>query len=74
MYLGMPESDFPDIRALHLFANMEEENFHDLLRGAYVQNFPPQIELIEEGDPSDFLHIVLSGSVELVRRQIIWDI
>lgn len=65
MYLGMPELDFPDIRALHLFANMEEENFHDLLRGAYVQNFPPQIELIEEGDPSDFLHIVLSGSVEL---------
>ena len=65
MYLGMPESDFPDIRALHLFADMAEENFRGLLRGAYVQNFPPQIELIEEGDPSDFLHIVLSGSVEL---------
>jgi CRP/FNR family transcriptional activator FtrB len=35
------------------------------MRGSYVQNFPPQIELISEGDPSDFLHVVLSGSVEL---------
>lgn len=65
MYLGMPESEFPDIRALHLFEDMEEEHFRALLRGSYVQNFPPQIDLIEEGDPSDFLHIVLSGSVEL---------
>lgn len=65
MYLGMPESDFPDIRGLHLFAEMSDENFLALMRGSYVQNFPPQIDLIEEGDPSDFLHIVLSGSVEL---------
>lgn len=65
MYLGMPESDFPDIRGLHLFADMSDETFLALMRGSYVQNFPPQIQLIEEGDPSDFLHIVLSGSVEL---------
>lgn len=65
MYLGMPESDFPDIRRLHLFADMDDDHFRALLRGSYVQNFPPQIELIEEGDPSDFLHIVLSGSIEL---------
>ncbi|MEZ5780049.1 MAG: cyclic nucleotide-binding domain-containing protein [Rhizobiaceae bacterium] len=36
-----------------------------LMRGAYVQNFPPQIELITEGEPSDFLHIILSGAVDL---------
>ena len=36
-----------------------------LCGGAYVQNFPAQIELITEGEPSDFLHIVLSGSVDL---------
>ncbi len=61
----MPESDLPDIRGLHLFEEMSDEHFRALMRGSYVQNFPPQIELIEEGDPSDFLHIVLSGSVEL---------
>lgn len=64
----MPESDFPDIRSLHLFSEMDDTHFRALLRGAYVQNFPPQIELIDEGDPSDFLHIILSGSVELFSR------
>jgi len=65
MRLGMPESDYPDIRELHLFKNMTDEHFTALMRGAYVQNFPPHIELIAEGDPSDFLHVVLSGSVDL---------
>lgn len=62
----MPESDFPHIRRIHLFSAMADEQFAALMRAAYVQNFPPQIELISEGDPSDFLHIVLSGSVDLV--------
>ncbi len=65
MLLGMPESDYPDIRGLHLFEHMSDEHFSALMRGSYVQTFPPQIDLISEGDPSDFLHIVLSGSVEL---------
>ena len=26
---------------------------------------PPQIDLIAEGEPSDFLHVVIAGSVEL---------
>lgn len=61
----MPESTYPEVRALDLFADMSEGNFEALMRGAYVQNFPPQIELISEGDPSDFLHILLSGAVDL---------
>ena len=63
--LDMPESDYPDIRALHLFSGMDLERFATLMRGSYVQTFPPQIELITEGDPSDFLHVILSGSAEL---------
>ena len=65
MKLGMPESDHPDIRGLALFADMDNDNFVSLMRGSYVQYFPPQIELISEGGPSDFLHVVLSGSVDL---------
>lgn len=64
----MLDSHHPDIRVLDLFANMEEENFQTLMRASYVQNFPPQIELITEGEPSDFLHIVISGSVELFSK------
>ncbi len=57
--------DITEVRGLPLFAGMEQENFETLMRGGYVQTFPPQVELITEGDPSDFLHIVTEGSVEL---------
>ncbi len=36
-----------------------------LVRGAYVQTFPPQVQLVVEGDRADFLHVLLSGTVEL---------
>lgn len=61
----MPDLSFREICDLALFSQMADENFSALMRGAYVQNFPAQIELITEGDPSDFLHVVLSGSVDL---------
>lgn len=61
----MPESFIPAVRDIHLFRDMDAANFDSLMRAAYVQNFPPQIELITEGEPSDFLHVVLSGSVDL---------
>lgn len=61
----MPESVSNEIRNLAIFAQMADDNFAMLMRGAYVQNFPAHIELITEGDPSDFMHVVLSGSVDL---------
>lgn len=61
----MTESDFPDVRELHLFKNMDEQNFKALMRGAYVQTFPAQIDLTTEGEHSDFLHVLLNGSVGL---------
>lgn len=61
----MPDSEYGDIRKLDLFAQMADAHFTSLMRGAYVQNFPAQIELITEGEPSDFLHVVISGSVDL---------
>lgn len=61
----MRAGDIPEIRGLELFADMSDENFQNLIRGAYVQTFPPQVDLITEGDPADFLHVLISGSVEL---------
>ncbi len=64
----MRPEDIPAIRGLDLFHDMDEGNFEDLIRAAYVQTFPPQVDLITEGDHADFLHIVFSGSVELYAR------
>lgn len=61
----MPESYHLDVRSLALFKGMEDRHFDALMRASYVQNFPPHIDLITEGEPADFLHVVLAGSVEL---------
>ncbi len=61
----MRSSDLTELRTLDLFKDMEQANFDLLMRGGYVQNFPPQVDLVSEGDPSDFLHVVVEGSVEL---------
>lgn len=61
----MPKSHYPDIRALHPFADMNETHFEQLMQASFVQTFPPQVQLISEGEDSDFLHIALSGCVEL---------
>ncbi|MEJ6479161.1 MAG: hypothetical protein QNL92_10830 [Octadecabacter sp.] len=61
----MPESYRQELQSLKLFAGMEQDSFDALMRGAYVQNFPPRIDLISEGDAPDFLHVVLTGSVDL---------
>ena len=36
-----------------------------MTRGAYLQTFPPSMELIREGDRPDFLHVLVEGGVEL---------
>lgn len=64
----MRTDHIPEIRRLKLFSGVSDLCFGDLIRGAYVQTFPPQVEMITEGDPADFLHVLLSGSVELYAR------
>lgn len=64
----MRDSDITEIRQLPLFDLMSDPCFDRLTRGAYVQTFPPQIDLIHEGDSCDFLHIISEGSVELFAR------
>ena len=51
----MRPGEIDEIRKLPLFAAMLPENFDALFRGAYVQNFPPQIELIRENCSSSII-------------------
>lgn len=61
----MRPEDLRAVRGLELFADMEEASFEELMQAAYLQRFPPQVQLISEGDSADFLHIVVEGTVEL---------
>lgn len=44
---------------------MTDGAFDRLLAGSFFQRFPAHVVLIREGDPTDFLHIVTDGGVEL---------
>lgn len=61
----MRSTDLPEVRALPLFESMAEANFEQLMQAAYLQIFPAQLELIKEGEPADFLYVVIDGCVEL---------
>lgn len=65
MHIRSNDSGIDAVRGLHLFATMAEDRFREMVRAAYVQTFPPQVELIQEGESSDFLQVLISGSVEL---------
>lgn len=61
----MRASEMTEIRHLSLFRDMMQANFESLMVRAYSQAFPAGVELIRQGDPADFLHVVLEGAVEL---------
>ncbi|HIC81482.1 MAG TPA: cyclic nucleotide-binding domain-containing protein [Kiloniellaceae bacterium] len=61
----MRSKDIPLVRELDLFAEMAESNFDALMQAAFLQRFPPQVQLITEGEPADFLYVMVEGSVEL---------
>ncbi|MFC5387322.1 helix-turn-helix domain-containing protein [Aquamicrobium segne] len=54
-----------ELRRLPLFREMSTPTFESLMKIAYSQVFPPRLDLIEQGDFADFLHILIDGSVEL---------
>lgn len=61
----MRPHELPEIRHLPLFRDMLQVNFETLMQGAYAQAFPAGLELMRQGDPADFLHVVIEGQVEL---------
>lgn len=63
--MPMRPQDSELIRALPLFRGMSDAQFDDLVHAAFLQRFPAHVVLIKEGEPADFLHVVVEGAVEL---------
>jgi CRP/FNR family transcriptional regulator, transcriptional activator FtrB len=61
----MRPQDSELIRALPLFRGMSDVQFGELVHAAFLQRFPAHVTLIKEGEPPDFLHVVVDGTVEL---------
>lgn len=61
----MRQTDIPKVRALPMFANVGDDTFNRVTGSAYLQRFPANTTLLLEGDPVDFLYVLLEGQVEL---------
>ncbi|MGE0180688.1 MAG: cyclic nucleotide-binding domain-containing protein [Parvularculaceae bacterium] len=61
----MRDEDKQIVRNLSLFHDMDAGRFDSLVNAAFLQRFPERVVLIKEGEPSDFLHVVIDGVVEL---------
>jgi CRP/FNR family transcriptional activator FtrB len=61
----MRQEDFHDMQHLPLFSGVNPDHRDALLKSSYVQRFPAHVTLIREGEPADFLHIIVDGQVDL---------
>jgi len=61
----MRAEDMDLMRGLPLFSGVNLSLVESMLRCAYLQRFPAHVELVREGEPADFLHVVVDGSVEV---------
>jgi CRP/FNR family transcriptional activator FtrB len=57
--------EIEEMRHLPLFANVAGNHVDAMLRASFLQRFPAHVELVREGDPADFLHVVVDGQVEV---------
>ena len=53
------------VRRNSLFSTLSDKYFDDLLQMAYLKSFLTNAQLTKEGDPAEFLHVILQGTVEL---------
>lgn len=63
--MALKNNDSERIRSLSFFRSANDSAFGAALSGAFLQRFPATTTLLMEGDPVDFLYILLEGSVEL---------
>ncbi len=61
----MRADDIDEMRRLPLFNGVNQTLAESMLKVAYLQRFPAYVELVREGEPADFLHVIVDGHVEV---------
>lgn len=64
----MRTEDIEVLRHEPIFSGVARSEIDAMLQVSFLQRFPPHVELIREGDPADFLHLVIEGHVEVFAR------
>ena len=61
----MRTEEIEQMRDLRIFQGVEPTRVDAMLKTSFLQRFPAGVELVREGDPADFLHVVVEGKVEV---------
>lgn len=61
----MRTDQIDEMRGLELFAGVDPAHVETILGASFLQRFPAAVDLVCEGDPADFLHVVVHGQVEV---------
>jgi CRP/FNR family transcriptional regulator, transcriptional activator FtrB len=61
----MRKEDIAEMRGLPLFSGVDPAHVEAMLRASFLQRFPAHVELAREGDPADFLHVIVDGQIEM---------
>ncbi len=61
----MRADDIEEMKRLPLFSGVNQTLVESMLKVAYLQRFPAHVELVREGEPADFLHVIVDGQVEV---------
>jgi CRP/FNR family transcriptional activator FtrB len=61
----MRAEDIEQMRAVRIFQGVDRKHVDAMLRVSFLQRFPQGVELVREGEPADFLHVVIEGKVEV---------
>ena len=57
--------DHLEMRGLPIFNGASAAHVDAMLKVSFLQRFPAHVELVREGDPADFLHVIVDGQVEV---------
>lgn len=61
----MRTEEMEEMRKLPLFSGVAPVHVEAMLKPAFLQRFPAHVDLVHEGEPADFLHVVVEGQVEV---------
>jgi CRP/FNR family transcriptional activator FtrB len=61
----MRNDEIEEMRTIRLFDGVSPAHAEMMLRASFLQRFPAHVELAREGDPADFLHVVIDGQIEM---------
>lgn len=64
----MRTQDIDAVREQRIFSGVDPNCVDDMLHASFLQRFPPHVELVREGEPADFLYVVIEGQVEVFDR------